>query len=128
MAFPKFESVCKSSVLSDTFLAGSGVLPKPNKFAANPENVLVSLLLLLLLPPLLDLFPDNSFNSFSKLSNSPKSKFILFAEDRFLSFINNSIPPPKLTPDFGAESFIFNEIGSKSLNPISMISIFSYVN
>jgi hypothetical protein len=66
-----------------------------------------------------------SFNSDSNRSNSPKSTDVEFDTDFFFSFINNSIPGPKFTPEEleeGPEKSIL--IGSKSLNPISITSIY----
>ena len=80
-------------------------------FAFDPPNIFTFLL------PELD--PESSFNSFSRRSKSPKSILILLEALRFLSFINNSIPGPKLEdePDdreFEKSSAKFKEIGSKS--------------
>jgi hypothetical protein len=77
--------------------------------------------------------PESSFNSFSKVSKSPNSKSTLLDEVFFLSFINSSIPGPKFTEELllllrFELSSKFNEIGSKSFNPISITSILSYVN
>jgi hypothetical protein len=107
--------------------------PKLNKFAANPLRVRVSAAGVLAEAVAVS---DKLFRSLSNLSNSPKSTLVLKVEDFFLSFINNSIPGPKFTegfgeaelPDLDSPSFNEKEIGSKSLNPMSITSILLLLN
>jgi hypothetical protein len=137
VACPKFESAFPADVDWET---GSVFAepPKLKRLAAKPLSVRVSAAGVFAVAVELS---DKLFNSFSKLSNSPKSTLVLNAEDFFLSFINNSIPGPKFTEGFGeaplkeaelpdpeSPSFKLKEIGSKSLNPISITSILLLLN
>ena len=129
VAAPTFESLLKNiedcagaSVVVVSFVGADD--PKLNilENPLNPLSCLVSPVgAELPLPPPPDIgCEDKSFNSVSKLSNSSKSILVDPLDAFFFSFINSSIPVPKL---LDADSPLIG-ILSKSKSTTSMIMVY----